>query len=76
MPATESARSKNARNFYRLFNESGYTNNGSAVVHDDRVIGIWCSLCDRQRRQWRAGNEPGEIVTALRLEELNGETLG
>jgi hypothetical protein len=24
MPATESARSKNARNFYRLFNESGY----------------------------------------------------
>src|SRR5665811_71108 len=26
MPATESARSKNARNFYRLFNESGYTN--------------------------------------------------
>jgi hypothetical protein len=25
MPATESARSKNARNFYRLFNESGYS---------------------------------------------------
>jgi hypothetical protein len=25
MPATESARSINARNFYRLFNESGYT---------------------------------------------------
>src|SRR5450759_1459172 len=26
MRATESARSKIARNFYRLFNESGYTN--------------------------------------------------
>src|SRR5665811_1554 len=25
MPATESVRSKNARNFYRLFNESGYS---------------------------------------------------
>jgi len=28
MRATEFARSKIARNFYRLFNESGYTNDG------------------------------------------------
>src|ERR1039458_2559066 len=41
MRATESARSENARNFYRLFNESGYSRiNGVNRFHSGSSIAL------------------------------------
>ena len=44
MRATESARSENASNLFRLFNESEYTKNGTAADAAAKDAAVVCSI--------------------------------
>jgi len=67
MSATESARSINARNFYRLFNESGYNNKRKKDIA--RFLGFeeWYKLWPRKRQPDAARRVYNRVIASGRI---------